>query len=156
MKESVLWALLVFPLLSLFFLERSELRRFLPVAWFVTVINSLVYQAAHHFTWWEEQGLFGWDNIVPVPWVYSAYLVATIWIFKFTYGRFLIYLVVNVILDGIYSFAWYPIQQKIGLAGTGGLPAYIPYLMMLAVAVLIYLYQMWQEDDLAKIISGSP
>jgi hypothetical protein len=72
----------------------------MPVALFVTVINTLIYQAAYHYNWWREVGLFGWDKVANVPWVYSAYLVATIWIFKFTYRRFWRYLIVNLILDG--------------------------------------------------------
>jgi hypothetical protein len=32
----------------------------------------------------------------------------------------------------------------------GWLPAFTTYLMMIGVSLLIYLYQMWQEDELFK------
>jgi hypothetical protein len=121
----------------------------MPVALFVTVINTLFYQAAYHYNWWRESGLFGWDYVANVPWVYSAYLIATIWIFKYTYGKFLRYLLVNLILDGGYIFLWYPIQTKLGMA-SGWLPNYITYLIMISVSLLIYVYQMWQEGDILK------
>lgn len=149
MKEIVLWSLFIIPLLSLFFVGHSHLRKYMPVALFVTVINTLIYQAAYHYNWWREMGLFGWDKVANVPWVYSAYLVATIWIFKFTYGTFWRYLIVNIVLDGAYIYLWYPIQRKMGMA-EGWLPAFTTYLMMIGVSLLIYLYQMWQEGELFK------
>jgi len=149
LNQIILWSLLVVPWLSLIFLERSLIRRYMPVALFVTVINTLVYQAAYYYNWWRESGLFGWDKVANVPWVYSAYLVATIWIFRYTYGRFWLYLIVNLIIDGGYVFGWYPIQIKLGMA-SGWLPNYTTYLMMTAVSLIIYVYQMWQEGDIFK------
>ena len=149
MKEVILWSLFIIPLLSLIFIGHSHLRKYMPVALFVTVVNTIIYQVAYHYNWWREMGLFEWDKVANVPWVYSAYLVATIWIFKFTYRKFWRYLIVNLILDGSYIYIWYPIQRKLGMA-EGWLPAFTTYLIMIAVSLLIYLYQMWQEDELFK------
>jgi len=149
MKDVILWSLFIIPWLSLIFVGYSQLRKYMPVALFATVIVTLLYQAAYHYNWWREMGLFGWDKIANVPWVYSAYLVATIWIFKFTYRKFGRYLIVNLILDGGYIYIWYPIQRKLGMA-EGWLPAFTTYLLMIGVSLLIYLYQMWQEDELFK------
>lgn len=121
----------------------------MPVALFVTVINTLVYEAAHFYRWWRELGLFGWDNVIPVPWIYSAYLIATIWVFRFTYGKFWRYLIVNLVLDGAYIFGWYPIQIKLGMANAN-MPSYVTYIIMISVSLLIYMYQMWQEGDILK------
>lgn len=144
MKEIISWLLFVLPWLSLFFLGGSQLRRFMPVALFVTVINTLIYQAAYHYNWWRESGLFEWDKISSIHWVYSAYLAATIWIFRFTFGKFWVYLVVNIVLDGLYSFLWYPILRKLGME-SGEMSNFTSYLIMIGVSLIIYLYQMWQE-----------
>lgn len=90
--------------------------------------------------------LFEWDKMANVPWVYSGYLVATIWIFKFTYGRFMVYLVVNVLLDSAYIYLWYPFQQKIGMA-SGELSPHTTLAIMIAVALIIYQFQVWYEKD---------
>ncbi len=113
---------------------------------FVTVVNTLIYQAAYHYNWWREPGLFDWDKVANIPWVYSAYLIATIWIFKFTYGKFIVYLITNLILDGVYIYLWYPIQRKLELA-SGELSPHITYLMMIGVALLIYVFQIWYDKD---------
>ncbi|RKL65292.1 hypothetical protein CR203_21505 [Salipaludibacillus neizhouensis] len=135
------------PIASLLLIGDKTLRRFLPVALFVTVVNTLIYQAAYHYNWWREPGLFDWDKVANIPWVYSAYLVATLWIFKLTYGKFTVYLITNLILDGVYIYLWYPIQQKLGLA-TSEMSPDITYLIMIGVALLIYGFQIWYEKDL--------
>ncbi|MFC4321986.1 hypothetical protein [Litchfieldia salsa] len=148
MKQIIQWLMFLLPLASLVLIGDKSLRRFLPVALFVTVINTLFYQAAYHYNWWREPGLFEWDKVANIPWVYSAYLVATIWIFKFTYGKFIVYLITNLILDGAYIYLWYPFQQKLGLASEGEISPHINYLIMIGVALLIYIFQIWYEKGL--------
>ncbi|TYS48272.1 hypothetical protein FZC83_21465 [Rossellomorea marisflavi] len=135
-------------------MKEKVLKRFLPVALFVTLVNTLFYQAAYHYNWWRELGLFDWDKVANIPWVYSAYLIATIWIFKFTYGKFKIYLLTNLILDGVYVYLWYPILQKLGLAFSE-MSSHISYLLMIGVAVLIYLFQIWFEKDIQESTNQS-
>ncbi|WP_193571459.1 hypothetical protein [Paenibacillus psychroresistens] len=147
MKEIIQWSLLILPWLSLFFIGSENLRRFMSVGLFVTVINTLLYQAAYYYKWWREPGLFGWDNVIPVPWIYSAYFIATLWIFRYTYKRFWLYILVNLLLDGGYMFLWYPVQQKLGLASSQTTLAPLPtYALMISVALIIYLFQMWQDN----------
>lgn len=151
MTSLIQWGLLVLPWFSLFFIGSRNLLRYVPVALFVTVINTIMYQAAYHYNWWREAGVFEWDDLIPVSWVYSAYLVATIWIFRLTYGRFWLYLLVNLVLDGLYIYVWYPVQQRLGLAASDiSLSPTATYAMMTGIALLIYLYQMWQ-DGLYKL-----
>ncbi|ABR47628.1 hypothetical protein Amet_1429 [Alkaliphilus metalliredigens QYMF] len=104
MKQIIQWLIFLIPIASLVLIGDKTLRRFLPVTLFVTVVNTLIYQAAYHYNWWREPGLFDWEKVANIPWVYSAYLVATIWIFKFTYGKFIVYLITNLILDGVYIY----------------------------------------------------
>ncbi|WP_223292325.1 hypothetical protein [Salipaludibacillus neizhouensis] len=147
MIQIMQWLMFLTPVATLVLIGDKTLRRFLPVALFVTVVNTLIYQAAYHYNWWREPGLFEWDKVANIPWVYSAYLVATLWIFKLTYGKFTIYLITNLILDGVYIYLWYPIQQKLGLA-SGEMSPDITYLIMIGVALLIYGFQIWYEKDL--------
>jgi hypothetical protein len=145
MQDIILWTLFVIPWLSLVFINRSDLRRYMPVALFVTVINTLIYQVAYYYNWWREVGLFEWDKIASISWVYSAYLVATIWIFRFTYGKFWLYFIINLLLDGIYVFVWYPIQRNLGMA-SGEMARFNVYLIMTCVSLVIYLYQKSGQD----------
>jgi hypothetical protein len=148
MAVLVKWALFLVPLLTLFFIGKGHLKRYLPVALLVTVINTLFYQAGYYYAWWRESGIFEWDQMIPVQWIYTAYPAATLWLFRFTYGRFWLYILVNAILDGAYVYLWYPVQQKMGMAITETtLPNWVVYLLMVGTAILIYGYQKWQEGS---------
>lgn len=153
MKQIILWSLLILPWLSLFFLNMYTVRRYMPVALFMTVIHTLAYQAAHHYGWWKETGssLFGWDKIIPVPWVYGAYLVIVIWVFHFTFGKFWKYLIVNILLDGVFMYIVYPVWQRLGLvSGESTLPTIAIVAMMVGFALIIYLFQLWQDGASKK------
>lgn len=151
MKMFVLWALFILPWASLIFLKKETVKRYMPVALFMTVIHSLAYQAAFYYNWWNESqsSLFGWDTVIPVPWVYSPYLVVVIWVFRFTYGRFWLYMTVNILLDGFFMYAVYPIFQRFGfVSGESTLPTWVTLSIMTGFSVALYLYQMWQDDVL--------
>lgn len=147
MKPIILWSLLLLPWASLFFLRMDTIRRYMPVALFMTVIHTLAYQAAYHYGWWNEtnSSLFGWDRVIPVPWVYGAYLVIVIWMFRFTFRRFWIYLTANILLDGLFMYIVYPIWQGMGLVSSESTVSTLAVVaMMVGFALTIYLYQMWQ------------
>lgn len=149
MKPIILWSLLLVPWASLFLLKMDTVRRYMPVALLMTVIHTLAYQAAYHYNWWREteSSLFGWDQIVPVPWVYGAYLAIVIWLFHFTFGKFWLYLAANVLLDGGFMYLVYPIWQRIGLVSSEStLPTIAIVGMMVGFSLILYGYQLWQDN----------
>ncbi|MGR3764133.1 hypothetical protein [Rossellomorea sp. NS-SX7] len=148
MKQIILWSLLILPLASLFFLKMDIIRKYMPVALFMIVIHTLAYQAAYYYGWWNEadSSLFGWDKVVPVPWVYGAYFVIVIWIFHFTFRKFWRYLIVNILLDGLFMYLVYPVWQRMGIVSSEStLPTIAIVAMMVGFALIIYMYQLWQE-----------
>ncbi|WP_332633920.1 hypothetical protein [Halalkalibacter flavus] len=119
----------------------------------MTVIHTLAYQAAYHYGWWKETGssLFGWDKVVPVPWVYGAYLVIVIWIFHFTSGKSWKHLTVNILLDELFMYIVYSVWQRMGLVSNEStLPTIAIVAMMVGFAFIIYLYQLWQDELFKK------
>lgn len=153
MNQIILWSLLILPYASLFLLNMDTVRRYMPVALFMTVIHTLAYQAAYHYGWWNEadSSLFGWDKVVPVPWVYGAYLVIVIWVFHFTFRKFWVYLTVNILLGALFMYIVYPIWQRIGIVSSKStLPTIAIVAMMVGFSLIIYLYQLWQDEVFKK------
>ncbi|PZD97425.1 hypothetical protein DNH61_03505 [Paenibacillus sambharensis] len=149
MKQIVLWSLLIVPWASLLLLKPDTIRRYMPVALLMTIIHTLTYQAAYYYNWWNESksSLFGWDRIMPVPWVYGAYLIVVIWVFRFTYGQFWLYLTVNLVMDGLFMYLAYPLLGRLGfVSAESSLPTIAIYAMMIGFSLIIYLYHMWQND----------
>ncbi|MFC0210906.1 hypothetical protein ACFFK0_00325 [Paenibacillus chartarius] len=118
----------------------------MPVALFATVLSTIVNQIAWTYQWWTfKVTLFPWDKVIPLPTVYGVFLVGTIWIFAFTFRKFWLYVLVNLIVDGIYVFALSVWLNHLGVRESGNLPPLINLSLMTAFAQILYVYQMWQE-----------
>lgn len=145
-NQTILWASVILPWVSVFFLKKEDLKRYMPVALLGT-ITVFFMEYGISFGWWTpHENIFPLINIPPVS--LSAYLVGTIWIFKFTYRNFLRYLVVNMLIDSVLSFfilSWF--------SRRGIVDIHISDLQILLLSTIIgfflYAYQMWQESDMA-------
>ena len=149
--KTVMWALFIIPWLSLFLMDRMALRKYMPVALLATVLNTIIYQMAWTFDWWKYKiTLFSWDKVAQVHTVYGVFLVGTIWVFRWTYGRFWVYLLVNLGIDLIYAYGFRALWRAMEITTGGNLPAIGSLSIMLSIAVLLYGYQMWQDNVFAK------
>jgi hypothetical protein len=147
MVKMVIWSIFIIPWISLIFLDRSAIRRYMPVALFATVLNTILAQMAWSYNWWKfKETLFSWDKIAPLFTVYGIFLVGTIWIFYFTFRKFWIYIVVNLIVDCIYSFGFRALWKKLKITtSAGNLSPIEGILIMTIISISLYIYQMWQE-----------
>jgi hypothetical protein len=153
MVKLVLWSFFLIPWISLFFLNnlnKSALRRFMPVALFATVINTIMYQVAWTYDWWKyKETLFAWDKVAQIHTVYGVFLIGTIWIFYLTFDKFWAYLIVNLIVDCIYSFGFRTLWKKLKITTAGGnLSPLEGILIMTIIAIILYGYQKWQEGQI--------
>jgi hypothetical protein len=152
MVKLVLWSFFLLPWISLFFMKNSAIRRYMPVALFATVINTIIYQIAHTYDWWKyQETLFSWDKVAQIHTVYGVFLVGTLWIFYFTFRNFRLYVIVNLIVDCIYSFGFRALWKKLNITtATGNLSSLEGILIMTIISISLYIYQMWQEGLIGK------
>lgn len=147
MNSLLLWSVFIIPLISLFFLDRSVIKRYLSVALLVTVMNVILYEMAWEYNWWRyKESIFHWDRITPAHIVFSAYWVITIWIFRYTFRKFWLYFIVNVISDCLFIFILAAWMKKIGIY-TATMSGMTMVLIFTFFSVIIYLYQMWYEAE---------
>ncbi len=137
----LLWILLIVPVLFLFLMKKEDLKRFMPVTLFAAVTSGIIYEIGIMAGFWHFRE-------IAFPFVmYGAPAAATIWVFRFTYGRFGLYLVTNAIIDLVFAFIVVPWFNRMGLIGLGTWSGLIIYLINLGHACLLYGYQMWQESS---------
>lgn len=140
------WALLIVPWLSFFLLSKESRKRFLPVALFAAIVVTLVSEYAYTHQWWVFQYKLFPSFITNIPLVYGAFLVGTMWIFHFTYGHFLRYMLVNIVLD---TFTMYPlnaIMVNLGMYQLVNITRWQVVAMSLVQAVGLYLFQIWIDS----------
>ncbi|EIW18501.1 hypothetical protein SAMN04515679_2550 [Pelosinus fermentans] len=144
-NQTLFWASLIFSWLSTLFLKKEDLRRYMPVSLFCMLTFAFIFETGITLHWWAVKETF--FPLINLPiFLYGAYPIGTIWIFKYTYGHFWLFLITNIILDYILIFFlidWF-VQR-------GVWEAYITYSQVLfittSLAILIYGYQMWQEGQ---------
>jgi hypothetical protein len=153
MVKLILWSFFLLPWISLIFLhklDKDAIRRYMPVALLATVINTIFYQVAWTYDWWKyKETLFAWDKVAQIHTVYGVFLVGTIWIFHFTFGKFLLYFIINLIVDCIYSFGFRALWKKLKITTAGGiLSPFEGIIIMTFIAIILYGYHKWQEGSI--------
>lgn len=148
LSKIVLWVILVGPWLTLFFLNKEQVKRFMPVgilASFLMLLYNLVAYNEKH--WIINVHILPWLKPSFEPFVLGGFLVTTIWVFHFTYQRFWIYLITNIVLD--FMFAVFPLpnllQNKLGIYQFN-ITLWARFFIFVILSIVIYGYQKWQEE----------
>lgn len=147
MNQIILVAMIILPWVSVFFMDRYSLKRFMPVAILASLLVTIIFEIGYVYDWWKIQsGILPWDIITSVPLTYGIFLVGTLWIFHLTFDRgFWTYLITNILFDGFYSFIilnvliWFGIYRLVNMGNFG------IFMLMFMLSLIIYLYQKWQE-----------
>jgi len=152
-----MWSMLFIPWLSLYFMKKEEVKRWMPVAMFAVVLTTIIHDVGTTLGYWITlESTFPFYQML--PYYYGTMPVLTIWVFKFTYGHFGRYFVTNTVLDiGFNFFLLNYVLPSRGILGFNISPS-PSVLITLMHAVVIYGYQMWQDGillDTKNIISNN-
>lgn len=144
--------MLVLPWLTLFFMPREDMKRWMPAALFVMVTNTLIVETGVTWKVWETH-----QNTYPlsemISYVYGTLPVGAMWILKYTYGRFWLYTAVQTVGGLVLIMVVQPILHRRGifvwldenaLSGIGAFTTTVVH------SLSVYLYQMWQESIFAR------
>lgn len=142
-----MWSMFFIPWLSLFFMKKEEVKRWMPVASFALVLTVIIHDVGTTLGFWATR-----ESIFPfyqmIPYFFGTMPVLTIWVFKFTYGHFGRYFVTNTILDiGFNFFLLNYFLPSIGVFEFSISP-FLSLPITLMHAVVIYGYQVWQDGVL--------
>ncbi|MDQ0919280.1 hypothetical protein [Paenibacillus sp. V4I5] len=58
------------------------------------------------------------------------------WVFHFTFGRFWLYVVANLLLDAFYAFVFHRIEEKLGIADLINVKHYHILLLMVGISFI--------------------
>ncbi|MEC1526208.1 hypothetical protein P9D43_30025, partial [Neobacillus niacini] len=106
-------AMIIIPWLSVLFMDKKSLFRFLPVASFVNLFISVFSVISNKRRWWVNKNPLSPGN-VDFSYILGPYFVATLWIFKLTYGNFPKYFITNVLLNTLNAFPMAYVWEKVG------------------------------------------
>ncbi|RAU92818.1 hypothetical protein [Paenibacillus sp. YN15] len=147
MTKLLLWAGLIVPWFSLFFMKRQDVKRFMPATLLAMLIMAMISEAAYTFNWWViQEYIVPWGYITLTSLLFGPFLVGSLWIFRLSYHKWWLFFLTNLIIDSIFAFGlspwfldgWLYTMRRINNAGA--------FLLMFGTAIVIYLYQRWQDE----------
>lgn len=143
-NQIIVWAMLILPWLTLLFMRKEDIRRFIPLALFSMVITSIAIEAGISLNLWHIR-VTTYPLNHTMSYVYGLAPVVTMWLFKFTYKRFWIYAAVDTVFNLVFGFILTPWLASRGIKDLIT-SRFTVFLIVSGLAVLLYLYQMWQEN----------
>ncbi|RYD04850.1 hypothetical protein N752_13060 [Desulforamulus aquiferis] len=145
MGHLLLWLLLIAPWFLLIPLDSRRVKRFLAVAFFTTIIDTIYFQVAQVLNWWTIT-----DNVFFLTHVsaftYGFLPVATILVFYYTYPNLLLFSGVNIALQALQAFIVSPmIFEQLGLYRMH-MSSFAFFTLLLSHIPIIYIFQKWYEN----------
>ncbi len=141
-NQAIVLLLFIVPWLTLFFIRKQNLNRFISAGLFTAVTSVIIYQVGIMFDFW-------YFKEISFPLIMSGILpVASMWVLRFTYERYWLYTLTNAILDLSFAFVLIPWFGQREILGIGPWTGLIVYVINFMHAALIYGYQVWWDSVL--------
>lgn len=141
-NQFLLWSMLLLPWFTLFFMRKEDIKRFMSVALF-TVVTSLIisdmFQTLNIFA--VRETIFPLSRISALD--LGLIPVVTIWLFKFTYGRFWWYVLADAVMNLGFALLFFPWLNTQGIQADILATKSSRFLITTIHGLLLYTYQMW-------------
>ncbi|OPX83582.1 MAG: hypothetical protein A4E53_04529 [Pelotomaculum sp. PtaB.Bin104] len=119
----------------------------MPAALFAAITTILIIDMGVTLNCWViKESIYPLNEVLPLS--FGTFLAFQIWILKYTYGRFWIYAVTEVLLGFVFIFLVQPWLNLQGIWVQINATNFLAYLPVIPHFISVYLYQMWQEDAL--------
>lgn len=144
-SKSLLVLIMILSWFSIPLLGKREIKRFLPAGLFITMIVSIedLIAKKRKWWWWYEKLHPKLSGIVPLLW--GPFFIGSIWILKWTYGKFIRYIILNLIIDSMFTYLLVDLFKKIGIASLVRLKKYQLSLLFFLKSLLLYGFQFVKE-----------
>lgn len=100
---TLMWSAFVISWLTLFFMKKEDIKRWLSVGMFAIVTTTIIHDVGTTLGFWSTR-----ESIYPfyemLPYYYGIMPVLSMWVFQFTYGNFWFYMITNTFLDIVFNF----------------------------------------------------
>ncbi len=155
-NQMLLWAMLILPFLTFFFMGKKYIKRYIPAGLFAVLVSTIIGDVGGTFHFWvRHETAYPLHNLS--PWNISLHMVVTMWVLKFTYRRYWVYLIVNAIFDLVYAFFFLnTFLPNKGIYNYVAITSFQVWLINLVTANLIYLFQVWREGGKLRLAAAKP
>jgi len=146
-KQSKLFLIIMFilPWFSIPLLGKKTVKRFWPACLFIAIVVRLESIIAKKRRWW-----YFYEKIIPntageFPLIWGPFFIGSMWILKFTYGKFWIYTITNFVIDTAFTFPFVSFLEKFRIASLIQLKKYQLSILFFIKSLLLYGFQSFKE-----------
>ena len=149
-NQLILWSAFIIPWLTLFFMPKEDIRRFLPAGLLVSLLCVILTETGVSAGWWTIRETTYPLAMIPT-YTYGAFPVMAMWSFKYTFRRFWVFVTAELVLNAMLAFVIYPWIAARGIKDFhAGL--YIVFIAASVIAFFAYGYLLWQDGLLPKAV----
>jgi hypothetical protein len=149
-RKQLITLMTLLPWLSLPLLRKKTLKRFLPGTLFMCVYLVAEGILATRRKWWWFPFSIRPNVLAELPLILGPFFVGSFWIFKYTYGKFSMYLLLNLMVDSFFTIFMLNWFKKIGYVTLIRFTRLQLSLIFMLKSILMYGFQYYYE----KVFSG--
>lgn len=139
-RQILLILMLVIPWLTIPFLGRETIRKYLPTSIFITLFTKLLDIYGEKNKWWRfYRGIHLFDSMNFLN--FGPFFVSSLWILKLTYGKFITYLISNTILHTVFIYIGLKYLKKLKILALVKLSKLRYLVLHFFRGLLLYLFQ---------------
>jgi hypothetical protein len=105
---------LILPWLSVPLLGNKTIKRYLPSTILMSLYLIMEGRFAERRKWWWFPFHIKPNVLGELPLIFGPFFIGSFWILKYTYGKFNLYLLVNILVDSIFTYFGLDLFKKIG------------------------------------------
>jgi hypothetical protein len=135
----------IVPWLTVPFLGVKTFRRFLPSSIFMSLYLIAEGRFAEKKKWWWFPFTVKPNVLGEMPLIIGPFLVGSLWILKYTYGKFKLYLLINIIVDSLFTYLGLNLFKKIGYVSLVRLTKFQLSFVFLIKTFILYGFQVLYE-----------
>jgi hypothetical protein len=143
------------PWLTAPFLGVKAIKRFLPSSIFMSLYLVAEGRFAEKKKWWWFPFNVKPNVIGEIPLIIGPFLVGSLWILKYTYGKFNLYLLTNLIVDSLFTYFGLEWFKKIGYVSLVRLTKFQLSIVFLIKTFILYGFQVIYENCIRHFSSPS-
>lgn len=144
----------ILPWLTVPFIGKSTIKRFLPGALFMGLYVMAEGRVAEKKKWWWFPINIKPNVLGEMPLIWGPFFIGSLWILKYSYGKFPLYLFINIIIDSIFTFFGIKWFNKIGYVSLVRLTKPQLSLLFLVKSFAMYGFQMIYERFFSKQVAS--
>lgn len=139
--KTLLVIMMILPWFTVPLMGRRVFKRYLPAGLLMAVSVRITNAIAKKRKWW-----WWYEPFLPrlsgsIPFILGPFLVGSLWILKWSYGRIFRFIIINLIYDGLFTYVVVPLLTKFGIASLVRMKKMQLMYVFSILATLLYIFQ---------------